>query len=71
MPSEERSVNGFLIGDYVAGGRRLKPPAPFLHSSNNTETVGQDILLPYSNILAHPHWFWEFHLYLNSEERAL
>lgn len=45
MSSEERSVNGFLTGDYVAVGRRLKPPAPFLHSGNITETMGQDILL--------------------------
>lgn len=71
MPSEERSLNDFLIDDYVAVDCRLKPPVPFLHSSNNTEAMGQDILLTHSNILAHPHLFWEFHLYLKSEERAL
>lgn len=71
MPSEERSVNGFLIGDYVAVDRKLKPPASFLHSSNNTETLGQDIFLTHSNILSYPHLFWKFHLCLKREERAL
>lgn len=40
--------------------RRLKPPASFLHSSNTIEALGKDIFPTHSNILSHPHLFWNY-----------